>query len=226
MMPHDKKLDSPVWHSLNETHSNFALSYKDVKFYHPDYCPFGGFSSGKNVSSSIAKYAELANDFFIVGAKPSFRDTLTLKNELVCLQMLLRNKIVTDSKDDIRKLTMEDMGSLFRLVNLVQPGYFKEKTFLLGDYYGIFRHGELVAASGERMSMSRFIEVSAVVTHPDNTGRGYARQLVAHTSNNIFDQGKIPYLHVAETNFIAMSLYKRLGFELRRKISFWHFIKT
>ena len=41
-----KKLDNPVWHSLSETHKNFSIVYIHLKFYGPDYCPFGGFENG------------------------------------------------------------------------------------------------------------------------------------------------------------------------------------
>lgn len=108
---------------------------------------------------------------------------------------------------------------------MVQPGYFKKRTYLLGDYYGIFKNSELVAVTGERMEMNKYVEVSAVVTHPNYTGKGYAKQLVAHTVNNIFDKKKVPYLHVAETNTRAIKIYNNLGFQTRRKISFWNIIK-
>jgi predicted GNAT family acetyltransferase len=96
---------------------------------------------------------------------------------------------------------------------------------LLGNYYGIFKNGELVAAAGERMKMFDFIEVSAIVTHPRHTGKGYAKQLIAHTVNNIFIKNKTPYLHVLENNFTAIKLYEKLGFIARRKISFWNIAK-
>jgi predicted GNAT family acetyltransferase len=79
-----------------------------------------------------------------------------------------------------------------------------------------------VAVAGERMKMNDFTEVSAVVTHPSYAGKGFAKQLIAHAANKIFDENKIPYLHVAETNFGAIRLYDNLGFKTRRKISFWH----
>jgi predicted GNAT family acetyltransferase len=41
--------------------------------------------------------------------------------------------------------------------------------------------------------MNDLIEVSAVVTHPNHTGKGYAKQLVVHTVNEIFKQNKIPF---------------------------------
>jgi predicted GNAT family acetyltransferase len=80
----------------------------------------------------------------------------------------------------------------------------------------------LVAVAGERMKMNDYTEVSAIVTHPNYTGLGYAKQLIAHAVNNIFDQGKIPYLHVVDTNVGAIKLYEKLGFVTRRKMSFWN----
>jgi len=74
------------------------------------------------------------------------------------------------------------------------------------------------------MKMNDFTEVSAIVTHPDHSGRGFARQLTAHTVNRILDQNKIPFLHVAESNTHAIKLYEMLGFKTRRKISFWNII--
>lgn len=79
-----------------------------------------------------------------------------------------------------------------------------------------------MAVTGERMKMNDFTEISAVVTHPRYTGKGFAKQLIAHTANNVFDENKTPYLHVAETNFGAIRLYEKLGFKTRRKISFWN----
>lgn len=91
-------------------------------------------------------------------------------------------------KNTIVSLTSNNTKALFDLVNLVQPGYFKERTALLGNYYGIFEKGELIAVTGERMKMADFVEISAVVTHPEHTGKGLAKQLVAHTANAIIEQ--------------------------------------
>ena len=178
------------------------------------------------VSVSVGKaFPALIDNFFVVGEKPEHSDQLTLKKELVCLQMVCENRIETAIHQPITKLTSLHTEALFQLVNLVQPGYFKRKTSLLGNYYGVFEKEELIAVSGERMQMNDFVEVSAVVTHPDHTGKGLASLLIAHTVNHIFDQMRIPYLHVVETN-PAVKLYERLEFRTRRKISFWNFIKS
>ena len=217
----DKKLDNPVWHSLCETHKQFAIEYADVKFYLPDYCPFGAFISRQNTSRSIDAYSALCDNFFIVGERPDFSRSLKLENQLVCLQMVMHDKIKIDNSDTIKELGNEHTRALYQLVNWIQPGYFKPKTPLLGTYYGIFSEGQLVAVAGERMQMSNYVELSAVVTHPSHTGRGYAKQLVPHAANQILGRGKTPYLHVAESNMVAVNLYQKLGFSKRRSISFW-----
>lgn len=72
------------------------------------------------------------------------------------------------------------------------------------------------------MKMNTHTEVSAIVTHPLYTGQGLAKQLIAHTVNNIFNQNKTPYLHVVDSNIKAIQLYEKLGFVTRRELSFWH----
>jgi predicted GNAT family acetyltransferase len=135
--------------------------------------------------------------------------------------MSLEKRIEINIGEKIIELDDTWAEALSSLVNEVQPGYFKKKTNLMGNYFGVIKEGKLVAVTGERMKMNGFTEVSAVVTHPLYTGKGFAKQLVAHTVNKIFDENKTPYLHVAETNFDAIRLYEKLGFKTRRKMSFW-----
>ncbi len=220
----ETKLDNPVWFALTETHHNLLVEYGDFKFYHPDYCPFGAFDKNRSDRKGIEKYAVLCENFFIVANKPNFPGSILLKNELICDQMIIERTIDLEKTEEIISLSSEQSDELFELVNLVQPGYFRPRSSQLGNYYGIFKHNKLVAVTGERMKMQAYTEVSAVVTHPDYTGKGYAKQLVAHTVNNIFTENKIPFLHVSQSNTAAIQLYEKLGFVRRRKISFWNFV--
>jgi predicted GNAT family acetyltransferase len=120
----------------------------------------------------------------------------------------------------IEELSEADDEEIVTLINLVQPGYYKPGTRQMGDYFGIRQNGRLVAITGERMRMNGLTEISAVVTHPDFTGRKYAQQLVAHVANKNFAAGIIPFLHVAATNERAINIYALLGFVKRRIIDF------
>ena len=90
----------------------------------------------------------------------------------------------------------------------------------MGDFFGIFKDGKLVSISGQRMQSDDFIEVSAVVTHPDYTRRGFAKQLVAHTTKEILKQHKLPVLHTDKGN-TAIPLYEKLGYKFTRDMNWW-----
>lgn len=222
---YEEQLDNPAWHSLNETHTRFCVAYDQLYCYNPDFCPFGGFTGDHRIAPLLEQYAETIENFFIIGNKPEYAEKLWLKQELVCLQMVLRHIPSVEIKETIVPLTPEHADELFELVTLVQPGYFRRKTMELGDYFGIFRDNQLVAVTGERMKLNRFTELSAIVTHPGFGGKGYASQLTAHVAGKALNEGKTPFLHVTETNEGAIRLYKKLGFETRRKMSFWNFVR-
>ena len=217
----DNKLDNPVWHSLNESHQAFSLKYGDALFYSPEYCVFGEQRQSKNISDAIASYAQLSPSFFVIGEKPNLPNSFNIQQEVACLQMTVSEKIDIVPTHPIIKLEPEHLDDVLALVAVAYPHFFQPKTLFLGSNYGIYQDGKLVAMTGERMKMHEYTEVSSVITHPDYTGRGYAKQLLAHTVNQIFDETKQPYLHVAKSNVSAIALYEKLGFQTRREITFW-----
>jgi ribosomal protein S18 acetylase RimI-like enzyme len=162
--------------------------------------------------------------FFIIGNLPMLPANYIIENSLVCTQMLCKETIFFTNTAEIEKLGAPDDGQMISLINLVLPGYYKPGTRLMGDYFGIRQKGELIAMTGERICMDGLAEISAVVTHPHFTGRGYAQQLVAHTSNKNLAAGIIPFLHTGETNERAIKIYNHLGYKQRRIITF-HKIK-
>jgi predicted GNAT family acetyltransferase len=70
--------------------------------------------------------------------------------------------------------------------------------------------------AGERLQMPGYTEVSAVCTHPDHRGNGYASDLVLAMVSTIIQKGDIPFLHVAAENAMAIRVYEKLGFRTRR----------
>lgn len=59
--------------------------------------------------------------------------------------------------------------------------------------------------------------MSAVCTHPDFRGRGFARALVAAVARNIFTAGLTPFLTSFEANLAAIRIYEQVGFRIRRR---------
>lgn len=219
-----KKLENPVWHSLCETHEKYALTYNNVKFYPPDVCPFGAFTHFEDTQQAMIKYAELVKDFFIVGEIPKKPVSIAFDRAVPCEQMVLETLVEPAYNHTIEKLTENHIQEIYDLVWLVMPGYYKKRTFEMGDYYGIFIDNKLVAITGERLQLNEFIEVSAVVTHPNYTRRDLAKQLVAHTCKKILNKGKTPILHVADKNVSAIKLYEKLGFKSIRKMVWRHYL--
>ena len=73
--------------------------------------------------------------------------------------------------------------------------------------------------AGERLKPHGFTEISAVCTHPDYRGHGYASSLVSILVQRITERNEIPFLHVRTENLDAIRVYEKLGFKTRRIIN-------
>jgi ribosomal protein S18 acetylase RimI-like enzyme len=111
-----------------------------------------------------------------------------------------------------------DAAEMLALAKLTQPGPFGMRTGELGNFIG-FRDssGKLIAMSGVRLHPAGFVEISAVCTHPDHLGKGFAGALMTEIMARIRGRGETPFLHVRSDNTRAIQLYERLGFKLRRE---------
>ncbi len=107
------------------------------------------------------------------------------------------------------------------LTQLTHPGPFLERTIEFGNYEGIFNSGELIAMAGQRMHAYEYVEISAVCTHPDHTGKGYGRSLINNQVYKIVEETNIAFLHVRADNKHAIKLYKHLGFTVRSEINIY-----
>lgn len=223
----DTSLKNPVWHALQETHQKWCLEFNGVKFYNPEICPFGAFEDETLTTKALNEYARLTDKFFLVSENqnPTFDENIIkLEQKIEGCQMVLKELIPTEITEDIKPLTQKHIDDIYNLVWLVMPGYYKKRTFEMGEFYGIFKDNKLVSITGQRMQTNSWIEVSAVVTHPDYTRRGFAKQLTAFVTQRILDSGKHPILHTTKGN-PAIKLYEKLGYELTRDMNWWYFSK-
>lgn len=216
-------LDNPVWHALQTQHRKFAQGTPLVQRYAPGVLQVMGGEDPSDIQfNALRDWLTIGEKIFTVGDRPTPPANWKYVMQVDCLQMLCEKKVALPLPD-IDKLQDKDLADMLTLINIALPGFFHERTPELGDYFGIRKEGKLVAMAGERMRLDGLTEVSAVATHPDFTGRGYAQQLVAQVVNKNLEEGKLPFLHVTATNERAVGVYKKLGFVERRKISFCQF---
>jgi predicted GNAT family acetyltransferase len=139
------------------------------------------------------------------------------------LQMILENdaRLEPNLKSyDFIELGEADVPEMVELATLTKPGPFDTRTRETGTYLGIREGGKLVAMAGERLKLPGYTEISAVCTHPEHLGHGYAGFLMTILAERIRGRGKTPILHVRAENMRAVQLYERLGFR-RRLLSYF-----
>jgi GNAT superfamily N-acetyltransferase len=216
-------LDNPGWHALQTTHRQFAAGTDAIQRYPADVLRIAACARPSIANlHAIEPWVSPGEKVFIVGDIPPLPENWTNYINIDCTQMVCPKlkSIAVKEQVTIQLLKGDDHEEMIALINLVQPGFFFKNTYQLGDYFGIRKDGKLVAVAGERLKMTGLTEVSAVVTHPDYTGRGYAQQLVYHVSVKNFEEGNTPFLHLLTTNERAKKVYELVGFEERRVIPF------
>ncbi|AUC83109.1 GNAT family N-acetyltransferase [Lacinutrix sp. Bg11-31] len=223
----EDKLANPVWYSLNETHNKFLINYDGVQFYKPNVCVFGAFFDATKTAKALNAYSKIAERFFLVSENETpiiDTNTIVLERKIDGCQMVLENFIDIKITESIVLLTEKHIDEVYDLIWLVMPGFYQKKGFEMGKYFGIFKDNKLVAITGQRMQTDHFIEVSGVVTHPDYTRKGLAKQLITHTTKAIIKENKLPILHTNKGN-AAIPLYKKLGYKITRDMNWWLYSK-
>lgn len=135
--------------------------------------------------------------------------------QMICRRPSLISNGSLQPGTTLRKLDASDVPAMIELATLTEPGPFRERTIELGNFYGILEGDRLLAMAGQRMRVPGFVEVSAVCTHPDVRGRGYAGVLMSRVMRDIIAEGTTPFLHALADN-PAISLYTKLGFTQRQ----------
>jgi ribosomal protein S18 acetylase RimI-like enzyme len=217
----DNLLDNPSWSALTTAQAQFAQGGPGAKRYLPGILPFAAFSS-EGPASELDPFIAPGETFYIIGSLPALPANWTVEGGLPCAQLLAPENLhcMPQPTEDIILLKDSDKADMYALINHIQPGYYLPDTPQLGDYCGIRRDGRLVAMTGERMRLTGFSELSAICTHPDHTGHGYAQQLIAWLCRRQHAAGITPFLHVSLANERALRLYIHLGFRHRREIVF------
>ncbi len=218
----EKVLDNPIWESLNSRHRSLALHRGVAARYPPDIAPFLGVpEKDGDAVAALGSLVPEDDTVLLLGRAPQIAAGWRLQQLALLAQMICRAPIADVDGPDLIELTEIHRADVLALTALVYPHYFRPRTVELGRYFGIYQQGRLAAMIGERMGMDEYTEISAVCTHPDFNGRGYARRLLVWLSNDVLRRGMTPFLHVSHENTRAKALYEQNGYQLRRDIAFW-----
>lgn len=213
-------LDRPIWHAMTGPQARFTLGSGDVLRFQPAFAPFADMASlsGDNLAALAQLMPEqaVAVMFTTVPVVPPAGLEIVTATQLS--QMVAIDPVAAGDEIEMVTLGSSDVPAMLELVALTQPGPFAARTIELGRYLGIWENGRLVAMTGERLHPPGYTEVSAVCTHPEFRGRGYAKALVSRVARGIAARGETPFLHVLPHNEAAIATYAALGFAERRLI--------
>jgi GNAT superfamily N-acetyltransferase len=218
-------LDNPIWNALRTEHAHFAVGEGLARRYPAEIGPLSGFAqpeqAGYDALRSLAGPGGVVALF--LEEKPALPAgwTMTrdgLMNQMICVDPERCISTGRAVKSEIVRLTAEDNAEMVTLAKLTEPGPFERRTRELGTFFGIREAGRLVAMAGQRMSWPKFVEVSAVCTHPEERGRGYSSALIGAVVEEILKSEKTPMLHVFTANTPAVRVYEKLGFVVRRHL--------
>lgn len=216
------QLDNPIWSSLHGQHRDLALRVGDAARYPPAVAPFLAIASADtDVAESIASLLAPDETVYLLGVAPALPDGWSLNAYARLAQMICTAPIAVVDGPSIIELSEAHRADVLELTALVYPHYFRPRTMEMGRYFGIYQDGRLAAMAGERMGWDTHQEISAICTHPDFNGRGYARRLTAMLTNDNLARGRTPFLHASHENHRALRMYEQLGYVYRPDIGFW-----
>jgi ribosomal protein S18 acetylase RimI-like enzyme len=217
-------LDNPAWNALISGNQHLSNGNEQVRYFDKEVSPFVGFEEN-SIESFRILYDLIPHNGPVGFITPN---EMEIPGKWKVLQLIRALQMVyddgagpVDANPKLVPLTDEHVPQMLALAKLTNPGPFAERTIRFGHYHGIFEEDKLAAMAGQRLHVFDYAEVSAVCTHPDHTGRGYAQMLLLYQLQRIKAASGIPFLHVRYDNERAIQVYERLGFKTRKEIYFY-----
>jgi len=186
----------------------------------PDVAPFAALASDTPAAyEALHRLLQPHEQVALLSLEPlAGIDTLQVDHVGTLHQMVsTRDETGSQENLDMLRLGNADAKEMLALAQKTKPGPFSTRTHEMGNYIGVRDQGRLVAMAGERLCLDGYVEISAVCVDDDWRGKGLAGRLINILRKEITQRGATPFLHVFSHNTTAISLYERLGFELRRE---------
>jgi len=207
-------LDDIFWLAMSGTQARFATGAGAARRYAPGFSPILGFEDRERPDFAALEPFCAAGERFYVDtwsgeAPPGWGIAIEKKMKRMVWTGSLPEE---DPSLEAVPLGASHAQQAVDLAVLTNPGPFGIRTIELGDYFGVFDGGRLVAMAGERLQAGPYREVSGVCTHPEQQGRGLARRLSLKIVRLQMQRGQLSFLHVISTNTNAHALYEKMGF--------------
>ena len=217
-------LDNVIWQALTTRQAQFAEGSAHARRFVREVSPLSGFEepSDANYAALAALVGDGASTAVFLDQPFTHRPGWEFVVGAPLVQMVCDKPVrfAASNGHAILELGSSESPEMLELTALTKPGPFGTRTHELGAYLGIRDNGRLVAMAGERLKVPGFTEISAVCTHPEHTGKSYARLLMSEIVNRIRARGETPFLHVRQDNTRAITLYELLGFQARKVLHF------
>jgi ribosomal protein S18 acetylase RimI-like enzyme len=217
-------LDNPVWNALTSGNKVLAEGNEKAKYFEPEVAPFAGLNENTHANfTSLYDIIPFNTPIAIFTNDKNLKaDPWQVDHYISGYQLLYKQALNREPNSlDLVALNESHVPEMLALARLTNPGPFASKTINLGNYRGIFFENKLVAMAGLRLHNDGFSEISAVCTHPEYLGRGYARALIFNQIHHIQQQGETAYLHVRSDNIRAIEIYQSMGFEIRSEMTIY-----
>ena len=217
----ERILNNPIYHALNSGNKNISQGNDEAQYFPEDVSPLAGLKESSDHELNALCRISPRNSFFIlfVLAKIQIPEQWKVVVQMNILQMVYDNPLpLTPANQDFVALQEQHVPAMLALTKMTNPGPFLSATIRFGNYKGIFEGSRLIAMAGQRLKANPYIEVSAVCTHPDHLGKGYAGMLITDQIRDILAESRIPFLHVRSENTRGIKLYQKLGFTARKEM--------
>jgi ribosomal protein S18 acetylase RimI-like enzyme len=207
-------LDNFYWRALDGSQSRFTLGTATARRLAPGFAPLSGFAVPQQPDfEALAQHCQAGDRLHCVGWDGVAPTGWRIESHSTLCRMVWDGPS-PDSDRRIKTVRIEPqhLPQILDLVERARPGPFGPRSLELGEYFGCFAAGRLVAMAGERLHAGRFREISGVCTDSNHRGQGLAQALVSTLVRQQMYRDETPLLHVRSENLYARRFYEWLGF--------------
>ena len=207
-------LDNVFWQSLDGPHRGWSTGTSAARRYAPGFSPIAAFATPRAPDlGALSPFCAPGERLYCADWDGPAPAGWRVELQAFMVRMAWQGDApAVDASLQAVPLGPTHVDAAVDLATLTKPGPFGPRTLEMGDYFGVFDDGRLVAMAGERMEVGSLREISGICTHPDFQGRGLARKLTLKLVHREMSRGLTPYLHVMSHNAPARALYEKIGF--------------